>query len=1004
MPHRTDEELLLAFQAHRDCQAIGLLFHRRADELLRVAVFLAPRPSDAEDLLQATFLSAISGVETYRHEHRVMSWLCGILANHARMLRRAERRSPPRPVVEEVEDPSNAALHAELRSALASGIASLPEPYRSVVTLHLEAGLDSQEISQRLSRPPATVRKQMERALDRLRLALPLGLATGLIVRMSPAQLAQQAAEAAHFVEPDAALPLPKASHRVSHASWLVAVAACAGLTALALFALSDGPAAVATLAAAVQSSPEAAFETGADAPIDGEVPVPESGRELAGGVGVGVVRVLAVEVGGAPRADVEVQLVRVNGRALPERLLTGEPTTARTDRDGVAVFHDVAFARYDVTTAGSPPRRGLLVQQAMTECRLTLQREGTLRGVVVDDAGQPIANAEIRVSESSGRGDVGRLLTRSGVDGGFTTQASIGNGRIFARHADHVPSAGARLQADSAYRFVLVAARRSVEVVAHDEHGVPIAGCYVALAPRSNGTELHMPQHGCTDAQGRHRFDDPGERWATVLASHAGLAPQSTDLAPSAEVVELVLSRGGDAVGRAFDPAGRPLANHDVVALVADQRTNEPAAPLLARSARTDAAGSFRFDQLALGEVQFRITSRGSAVDDRRAAPLLLASGTAVVERGVTTQLELQAHEHAERHGSVRDPQGRGLADWSVVAIPQVGNSTFRMFRQRVAATAADGSFVIPGLVPGESYQIGVFPPGRLRNGGQLAVAAALARPVDPPTAFVVDQAALPHAMLRCRVLGENGKPVDGSQLELRAVDFQWTALRAPASDGSVEFGPLAAGRHWLAITTPGAGPRTIEFSIADAQGDLDLGVLTIAAPVRLPMQVRDAQGVPRAAVQVVAQPLPGDKAVVAATDAEGALLLPPLQPGRTSFLVYGRGINPQRFQLDLQHDAKLHEVVVAPTATITVSLPFALASNPLVVNGPLFVQIFASDGNLVLEHHLGAVVERGRFELSTGLLPGEYRLVARALWGAQTDCTFRVTDADQSVIAPLR
>jgi hypothetical protein len=290
------------------------------------------------------------------------------------------------------------------------------------------------------------------------------------------------------------------------------------------------------------------------------------------------------------------------------------------------------------------------------------------------------------------------------------------------------------------------------------------------------------------------------------------------------------------------------------------------------------------------------------------------------------------------------------------------------------------------------------------LRNGGQLAVAAALARPGDPPTAFVVDQAALPHAMLRCRVLGENGKPVDGAQLELRAVDFQWTALRAPASDGSVEFGPLAAGRHWLAITTAGAGPRTIEFSIDAAQRDLDLGVLTIAAPVRLPMRVRDVQGVPRAAVQVVAQPLPGDKAVAAATDAEGALLLPPLQPGRTSFLVYGSGIVPLRFELDLRHDSMRHEVVVKSAATITVSLPFAVAANPFVVNGPLFVQVFAGDGSVVLEHHLGAVVERGRFELSTGLLPGEHRLVARSLWGAQAECTFRVTDADQSVIAPLR
>ncbi|MFK7742626.1 MAG: RNA polymerase sigma factor, partial [Planctomycetota bacterium] len=91
--HRTsDESLFVAFRDERDVDALGQLFRRHAEELLRLAVFMAPRPTDAEDLVQATFLSAIARAETYRDGHRVMSWLCGILTNHARMLRRAQRR------------------------------------------------------------------------------------------------------------------------------------------------------------------------------------------------------------------------------------------------------------------------------------------------------------------------------------------------------------------------------------------------------------------------------------------------------------------------------------------------------------------------------------------------------------------------------------------------------------------------------------------------------------------------------------------------------------------------------------------------------------------------------------------------------------------------------------------------------------------------------------------------------------------------------------------------
>ena len=193
---QSDEVLFESFRSRRDVEALTVLFHRRAEELLRLAMFLAPRPSDAEDLVQATFLSAISRATTYRPEHRVMSWLCGILTNHARMLRRAERRAAPTgentphdtPHVD--DDPVDQALRAELRQALSSGIAALAEPYRSVLALHLRHGFNSAEISARLDRPAATVRKQMERGLDQLRGALPLGLATGLLAQLSPAQIA----------------------------------------------------------------------------------------------------------------------------------------------------------------------------------------------------------------------------------------------------------------------------------------------------------------------------------------------------------------------------------------------------------------------------------------------------------------------------------------------------------------------------------------------------------------------------------------------------------------------------------------------------------------------------------------------------------------------------------------------------------------------------------------------------------------------------------------------
>ena len=111
---RSDEALFLAYRDEQDCQALNDLFRRRVDELLRLAVFLAARPTDAEDLVQATFLTAISKAESFHEGGRVMSWLCGILTNHARMLRRAERESGGEPRDEPIapSDPANDARAA----------------------------------------------------------------------------------------------------------------------------------------------------------------------------------------------------------------------------------------------------------------------------------------------------------------------------------------------------------------------------------------------------------------------------------------------------------------------------------------------------------------------------------------------------------------------------------------------------------------------------------------------------------------------------------------------------------------------------------------------------------------------------------------------------------------------------------------------------------------------------------------------------------------------------
>ena len=179
-----EDRLFLRFQRTGDPRSLGRLFDRTAADLLRVARYLTGDRTLAEDLVQATFLRAIEGASGYDATRPVLPWLIGILTHQAHDLRRARERATRVVLPPSGADPgpSAAAADAEFRAACVAAMRGLPQPYRDVVGLHLDAGLGAVEIGQRLARPADTVRKQLGRGLGLLRRALPTGFAGAVVV------------------------------------------------------------------------------------------------------------------------------------------------------------------------------------------------------------------------------------------------------------------------------------------------------------------------------------------------------------------------------------------------------------------------------------------------------------------------------------------------------------------------------------------------------------------------------------------------------------------------------------------------------------------------------------------------------------------------------------------------------------------------------------------------------------------------------------------------------
>ncbi len=174
------DRAFIRFRDHGDPGALGQVFDSTAGELLNLARHLCGDSHAAEDLLQATFLSAIDSAPRFESNHRVTPWLVGILTNQVRNHRRKVKRAASTNadgidgIATDLTGPASSAANREFRSACEASIRELPKAYTEVVRLTVDEGMRPAEIAERLGRPAGTVRSQVTRGMSLLREALPV--------------------------------------------------------------------------------------------------------------------------------------------------------------------------------------------------------------------------------------------------------------------------------------------------------------------------------------------------------------------------------------------------------------------------------------------------------------------------------------------------------------------------------------------------------------------------------------------------------------------------------------------------------------------------------------------------------------------------------------------------------------------------------------------------------------------------------------------------------------
>jgi RNA polymerase sigma-70 factor (ECF subfamily) len=187
-----DSELL-----HRsregDAISFAALVRRHSRYLYRVARSVLLDEDEAEDVVQLAFMQAFMGLDHFRGEASLRTWLARIALNEASRRRRqrvrlslaaidekSERERSQAHVSNMAADPERAAARSQIRERLERAIDDLSPDLRTVLILRDVEDVSGAETASLLGIRPETVRTRLHRARRMLREVLGEQIASAL--------------------------------------------------------------------------------------------------------------------------------------------------------------------------------------------------------------------------------------------------------------------------------------------------------------------------------------------------------------------------------------------------------------------------------------------------------------------------------------------------------------------------------------------------------------------------------------------------------------------------------------------------------------------------------------------------------------------------------------------------------------------------------------------------------------------------------------------------------
>jgi protocatechuate 3,4-dioxygenase beta subunit len=536
------------------------------------------------------------------------------------------------------------------------------------------------------------------------------------------------------------------------------------------------------------------------------------------------------VDGAGNPLAGATVQLTPPSGLSVWDLPLEGEPGGWEqvTASDGAFSFAGLPPAGATVTLRALHPGfttrilSGVAVP-APEPVLLRLEVAASLSGTVADESGEPVAGANVLISEVSpdaGGAPGTRSRPRSvgaavsAADGHFTVDGlTPGRFSLLAAAAGYLNAAvdGLALPDGGDLAGVDVVLRQGATVqgtvFAPDGTPASAAKVFAVTDASSSGTALVGRPETMSDGDGHYRLTGVAEGSSTLFAERSDVRPARLALRvePGTNAADLHLEAGTEISGLVTARGtGVPGA---AVRLLADDDAAAQSPPPPQVSAPD---GTFRFAPVGDGRYKLVVEKPGYT---------MVAPDLPVRIAGVSvTGLEIVLDRGGAVTGRIVGLEFQDLAHVQVVA-------TSPAFPGQAGTVGYDGSYRVDGLAPGAWTLVATLPANGRRAGGNVTLGQGQAE-------ALLDLEFAAGFVLTGRV-ESRGAPVPGALVLVEGADGSGGDTVTTA-DGRFRVEGLHPGTYVLTVLQTRTGLRLNQSLNIDADRDLVLVLPAAPAPAQ--------------------------------------------------------------------------------------------------------------------------------------------------------------------------